>query len=427
MTLRPGDEIEVAVEKPAAGGRMIARHQGQVVLVAGAVPGEQVTARVEWVEKRLAFAAAIRILAPSVDRRPHSGDALCGGCAYAHIAYARQLTLKSQVIGDAFARVGRIPLEASVPVLGSPEDGYRMRARLHVRGRRAGFYREGTHDLCDAGATGQLTRAAMTVVEEVLAHLSDRALEVRSVELSENIAADERALHLEIAATAADVTAALAAAMTVGGLTGLTARTEAGAFHDAGVPRVADPLATLTQGRVEAGALRRRPASFFQANRFLIANLVGAVLEGIPADGDVLDLYAGVGLFAVSLAASGRRGVTAVEGDRVSGADLADNAGPYAGTLRVIVGRVEDHVAPDERAAETILADPPRTGISRDAMEAIVRHRPRRVVYVSCDPPTMARDARRLLDAGYGLTSLEGFDLFPNTPHVETVGILDRR
>src|SRR6185436_17739453 len=112
----PGDLIELDVEKPAAGGRMIARHGGQVVLVLGAIPGERVRARVERVEKRLAFASAAEILTPSADRRERTADPLCGGCVYAHIDYARQVALKSEVIADAFIRIGRIPLESPVPV-----------------------------------------------------------------------------------------------------------------------------------------------------------------------------------------------------------------------------------------------------------------------------------------------------------------------
>src|SRR5687767_6781641 len=152
----PGDVIELDVEKPAAGGRMIARHEGRIVLLLGGIPGERVRARVERVVKQLAFASAIDIVAASADRRSVFPDPLCGGCVFAHMDYARQVTLKSEIVGDAFLRIGRIPLESPVPVAPSPESGYRLRARLHVVGGRAGFFREGTHQLCDAGATRQL-------------------------------------------------------------------------------------------------------------------------------------------------------------------------------------------------------------------------------------------------------------------------------
>ena len=196
--LTPGEEIPVAIEKPAAGGRMIARHDGQVLLVSGAIPGERVTVRIERVEKRLAFASTTRILEPSPDRRDGVPDALCGGCVYAHIAYPRQVALKAGIIADAFTRIGRIPLEATVSVAASPEAAYRMRARLHVGRDTAGFYREGTHEICDARETRQLSAASMDAIDAVLSALGDARADVVSLELSENMAADERAMHLDV-------------------------------------------------------------------------------------------------------------------------------------------------------------------------------------------------------------------------------------
>ena len=192
-----------------------------------------------------------------------------------------------------------------------------------------------------------------------------------------------------------------------------------------GTPFVSDPLPVLTGGRAGSGVLGRHADVFFQANRFLLPELVSAVLDSVLPDGDVLDLYAGVGLFSVSLAMTGRERVTAVEGHRASVRDLMENASACGPSLRVIGESVEDYLRVDGAAAATIVVDPPRTGISRAAIDAVVRSRAPRIVYVSCDPPTMARDARRLLDGGYRLTGLRAFDLFPNTPHVETVGVFD--
>jgi len=424
--LTPGDEIDLAIEKPAAGGRMIARHDGQILLVGGAIPGERVSVRIERVEKRLAFASAIRILAPSSDRRDAGSDPLCGGCVYAHIAYPRQVALKAEIVTDAFTRIGHIPIESPVPVAASPESGYRMRARLHVRSDAVGFYRENTHEMCDARQTHQLLFESMTAIDAALAALGDARVDIASLELSENMAADERAFHLDVIPDARDLEPSLTRAITAAGLTGCTARGRAGPLVRAGDPAVADPLAALTDGRAESGHLRRQPASFFQGNRYLLPDLVVAVLEATPSGGGILDLYAGVGLFSVALAATGRDDITAVEGDRQSAADLKENAGSYPSAIRTLVGRVEDHVARRREIAATVIVDPPRSGISREAMDIIARHGARRIIYVSCDPPTMARDARRLLDAGYHLESLRAFDLFPNTPHVETVGVFDR-
>ena len=421
--MTPGQELEVTIEKPAAGGRMIARHQGQILLVLGAVPGERVIARVERAERRLAFAETVRVLDSSVDRRAVAFDPRCGGCAYAHVQYPRQLALKADVIQDAFTRIGRIPLPGPVDVAASPESGSRMRARLHVRNGRVGFYREGTHEICDAAQTGHLLDESIRAATAAVEALTSQGISVASIELAENIAADQRAIHVEASAGSTVTQAALTAAMKAGGLTGCTARAQGGRLLTAGAPTVSDPLPVLTSGRAGSGELHRHPESFFQTNRFLLPQLVGAVLDAVPSAGEVLDLYAGVGLFSVSLAATGRERIIAVEGDRTSGADLQHNATGCGAAIRVVVCSVEQHLARRAHRADTIVVDPPRTGISKEAMEAVVRHGASRVIYVSCDPATMARDARRLLDGGYVLESLRAFDLFPNTPHVETLGV----
>src|SRR5262245_57915045 len=163
----PGSLVDVTIERPAAGGEMLARVEGRIVFVSGAIPGERVTARIERVAKQVAHARVVDVLEPSPDRREAFADPSCGGCLYSHIAYPRQLAIKGQVIADAFARIGKLTLPAPVPVEASPEDGYRMRARLHVRGSRLGFFREGTHDICDARATRQLLPATADALERL--------------------------------------------------------------------------------------------------------------------------------------------------------------------------------------------------------------------------------------------------------------------
>jgi 23S rRNA (uracil1939-C5)-methyltransferase len=436
MSLFEGQEVELLIEKPASGGRMIARHLGQVVLVRGAIPGERVRAWIERAEKRMAYAVTREVVDASPDRRPAGpegpgkNDPLCGGLLYSHIAYARQLAIKSDVIRDAFGRLGRYPIDQPIDVAGSPEEGYRMRARFHVHGARAGFYREGTHQLCDAGATKQLHAGTVAAVERLAAALDREAAgDVVSITIAENIAGDERAAHLELAPRARISDEGLARAAADAQLTGVSAMEPGmGEWRTTGDPAVSDPLTALAGDRAGEGTLRRHAASFFQGNRYLLAPLVEAVAAAVPDTGEVLDLYAGVGLFSVALAALGRLEVTAVEGDRVSGADLRENARPHAPRLHAHVASVEAHLASRSRGRRpsTLVVDPPRTGLSKEAAESIVRLAAPRLVYVSCDPPTLARDARRLLDAGYTLDSLRAFDLFPQTPHIEVLAIWSR-
>ena len=178
MPLQPESEVTLTIEKPVAGGRMLARHEGQVVFVAGAIPGERVRARVERVSKQLAFAETIDVLEASPERRPAIVDWACGGSLYSHIAYERQLALKSETVSDSFARIGKIQLPGPVPVMPSEEHGYRMRARLHAQQGTFGFFREGTHDLCDAAATRQLLPATIDALERLQQSVTEAGIDV---------------------------------------------------------------------------------------------------------------------------------------------------------------------------------------------------------------------------------------------------------
>jgi 23S rRNA (uracil1939-C5)-methyltransferase len=416
-----GSVLTLDVEKPAAGGRMLARHHGRVVLVWGAIPGERVTARVDQTKKSVAFATTIEVLSASPDRRALVSDSRCGGNVLAHVAYERQRLLKGEIIRDAFGRIGRIPLERVPDVMASPERGYRMRARLHAVNGRLGFYREESHELCDASATGQLLESTSAWIAEAEESLRTKSLkDVTGVEISENIAGDERACHLDLRAGANPSAYSTLAA----GLVGLTAqpadRLEAGML--AGIPQVVDVIQVPDGDPGLRLRLVRSVRAFFQGNRFLVESLLRQVMALVTDEGPILDLYAGGGLFGLGLLGAGLEDVTLVEGDPISGADLQVNAEPYRPRARVERASVETFLAGRRSLRPaTIIVDPPRTGLSRDAVAGIVAMMPRQVVYVSCDVATLARDARALVDGGYTLSSITGLDLFPNTAHVETV------
>ena len=428
----PGTLLDLMIERPAVGGRMIARHAGRIILVLGAIPGERVRARVERSRRDMSLASVEEVIAADKDRRPTSGETSCGGNVFAHIAYPRQLSLKREIVADAFARIGRLSLPEGMAIAPSPERGYRLRARLYVAGTRLGFLHRGSHRPCDAAGTGQLTAETGEVLDRLQRVLALQAagIGIRAVDLAESIAGDQRAAHLWLDRGRPASAETLSSLGAVRGITGVSAsvRRADPQRHVSGDPVVAEPWSTMLPSwpRLPESALCRRPAAFFQGNRFLLASLIERVLAELTA-GPVVDLYAGVGVFALAAAASGADDVTAVEDDPISADDLAANARAAGGRVRVVRRTVERYLRASQRASSGIwIVDPPRTGLSRDARGRIASAGPPRLVYVSCDVATLARDLRALGDAGYTLRRLDGFDLFPNTAHIELVATLER-
>jgi 23S rRNA (uracil1939-C5)-methyltransferase len=401
---------------------MIARTGGQIVLVAGAIPGERVRARVERVGKGVAFAETVAVEEPSPDRRDPFPDRHCGGCLFSHIAYPRQLEIKSQVIADAFARIAHVPLPAPVRVVPSPEDGYRMRARLHVRGGRVGFFREASHTVCDPRPTRQLLESTCDALERFAAALRSLAVDAaREIEIAENVEASQRAFALDLSAGVDP--RALERLAGTDGVTGLTTP-----FGTCGNPYVSDTIALEDSSPVR---LRRHVGSFFQGNRHLLRDFVSHVVGQVPPGGQLIDLYAGVGLFSICAARTRGARAAAVEGDRLAASDLAANAEAADAAVTPICQSVEEFIVGTDvrsqpEAGLTVIVDPPRTGLAPAAADGLLhRLRPDRIIYVSCDVATLARDARKFVDAGYAIRRAEAFDLFPNTPHVETIVVFD--
>jgi 23S rRNA (uracil1939-C5)-methyltransferase len=306
-----------------------------------------------------------------------------------------------------------------------------MRARLHAQGGKLGFFREGTHQLCDVSPTRQLLPSTVEWIqraEETIAR--ERLTGLAGLEIAENIRGDVRVCHLELhGGTDASPFAALAP-----GLAGLSAeRTDrAGVTQLSGTSTIADTVRLSDAANGASVVFERDVRAFFQGNRYLVEPLVRRVIA-LLAPGPVVDLYAGVGLFGLSAAAAGWKEVTLVEGDSVSGADLQRNAAALGAAAKVDRRSVEAFLRSGTRKAATpaygeatFIIDPPRTGLSRDALTGIVDKRPARIVYVSCDPATMARDARMFVDAGYTMGDVTAMDMFPNTAHVETVVAFSR-
>ena len=427
------DLLELEIERPVAGGRMLARRDGQIVFVSGAIPGELVRARIERTSKQSTFAQTVEILRASPDRREPPCDPACGGSTFAFIQYERQLALKRQILIDAFHRLAKIELPATLPVAASPERDYRLRARLHPDRGRVGYFLEGSHSVCDAASTGQVSADAVSAAARIVNALGGHAKHCEAALVSENIAATERVIHLEPreGARLDDAADALASAASASGpaVTGVTMIVRGALKIIHGSAYVTDSASDLFHVHVpfKASATWTRSAPpFFQANRHLVGSLVRQVLASVGPAERVVDLYAGVGLFSVAIAAAGAR-VVAVEGDAAAVKDLHLNAKPFGGRLDVSATAVEEAAArPPHDRPDVIVLDPPRSGASAKTIEGIANWRVPKLVYVSCDPPTLARDAARLIARGYKLESFEAFDMFPNTPHVESIACLTR-
>ncbi|HOT57471.1 MAG TPA: class I SAM-dependent RNA methyltransferase [Ornithinibacter sp.] len=419
-SLAVGDEVEVDVTTIAHGGHCIARHEGQVLFVRHALPGERVLARVTetGAGERFVRADAVAMLSASPDRVtppcPWSGPGRCGGCDLQHVSLPRQRRLKADVVREQFSRLARLDVDVTVEPVPGDDAGLDWRTRVEFAvgaDGRAGLRRHRSHEI---------------------------------------VAVD----HCRIAAPGVDRLR-------------VTGRTWPGTDAvDAVAPSVGDAVAVVVPGgeaplvreRVVVGAGGEREFTlsargFWQVHPGAAQTFVDAVLEAAaPRAGErALDLYAGVGLFAAALArAVGPSGqVIAIESDAAACAHARDNLADLP-QVAVLAARVDDAFGvprPSRRgsssqrgsrprkpsrstlvpaSADVVVLDPPRTGAGKGVCAEIAAMAPRAVVYVACDPAALARDTAYFADLGYRLDTLRAFDAFPMTHHVECVALLTK-
>ncbi|HJQ69169.1 MAG TPA: class I SAM-dependent RNA methyltransferase [Blastocatellia bacterium] len=389
-SLSVGDVVEVTTERLAFGGDAVARHDGLAIFVPFAAPAERLRIRITERKKNFARGVIEEIITPSPSRRapPCRYFGECGGCQLQHLSYDEQLKAKAGFVGDALARIGRIPWDREIEIRSAAEFGYRSRAQVKIEHDadhlRIGFNHAASHAVCDVESC------------PVLAPQLDRAL----VSLRSSFAGGGFGSELP-----AEVEMAL-------GQSGVSIEPELEGFSAAPVSRkIGDMNYTF-------GA-----STFFQANYLLLEDFVKEATAGYSGD-VACDLYAGVGLFTLPLALSFDR-VIGVESDPRAAYFAKKNiAASNAANVELRNTRVESWLKGINSAPDLILLDPPRSGAA-EAIGEIARLKPARVAYVSCDPATLARDLRKLVDARYRLSSVVAFDLFPQTYHVETVAKLD--
>jgi 23S rRNA (uracil1939-C5)-methyltransferase len=386
-----GAIIELELTGMAYGGAAIGRHEGRAIFVTGGISRERVRARIRQDKGRFALADLVEVLEPSparvTPRCSHVGQ--CGGCHWQHIDYAAQLTFKGQIVRDQLARIGGLPEVDVRPTLPSqPAWAYRSHATFHpARDGRLGFIgvddrRVIAIDECPISRPELLSLAGSLPAQAQRFHPGDRVrVQVGS----------ERDTYL----------------------VAVSAREDSPAQVIAG--------AAAVQYTVKGKAFRVSAGSFFQVNVAQAAALVDQVmawLEPVQA-GTVLDLYSGVGLFSAFLAECADR-LIAIESFPQAVEDARFNLRQHA-NIEFHTGAVELLLGTLGAPVEAAVVDPPRAGMNPAALEALIGSAPARLAYVSCDPSTLARDARRLVAAGYHLDHVQPVDMFPQTYHIEAV------
>ncbi|MCL4217478.1 MAG: class I SAM-dependent RNA methyltransferase [Candidatus Hydrogenedentes bacterium] len=381
-------ETQLEITALAHGGQGVGRIEGRVCFVDYALPGDTVEVRVTRTTKNASWAEIVSVIEASPHRtsgvcEPH----YCGSCAWKHFAYPAQLEWKQRIVGDCLKRIGR--LEATVEVREAPELrlGYRTRAQFHGNGEHWGFFAPHSHDVVPV-ASCPLCHDELNKAFQKLKSLKKTG----TVELTVNPEGTDVLVWSR---------------KPVAGLTALFPQTQS--LHDA------KPRATfLFDGVPVVNGV------FSQSSLLLNRLLVRTVRELTEGAGSILDLYCGNGNFTLTLPASVK-----VNGIDHSGAAIAAAEALRRGAYRT--GKEEDFVrSMDKQHWDAIVLDPPRTG-AKGLSEALGKAKTDAIVYVSCDPATLARDLAVLAAANWRLTRCVLVDMFPNTPHMETVCRLERK
>ena len=426
---KPARTAVVQIEKPIYGGAFLGRIEGKATFVPLTLPGEQ--ARVRMVDEKRSYISAEpeEIIASSPNRVvpgcPHFGA--CGGCNYQHASYAAQLALKQAILRETFERSG-VPPPEKIDVLAGDPWQYRNRIRVAFdRSGQAGYRGRRSHEIisireCPISAP-TLAAAALNAAE--LLRRSGTSLQLSEISLFCN--SDETAMLASVFLREAAESRVLEPFAkewierfpSLKGIEFVLADPQQGAtrnLHEVGEHSL--------RYRVDGIDYRVDHGAFFQINRWLLDGFVDRIVSG-RAGSLAWDLFAGVGLFTRRLATSFER-VIAVESApaaiRALTANLRNTTGTpvQAETLQFLRSHSRS-TKPD-----LVVVDPPRAGLGAEVTSVLADIAPPEIVYVSCDPATLARDLRGLLQAGYGIVSATLADLFPQTFHLETVVRLQR-
>jgi 23S rRNA (uracil1939-C5)-methyltransferase len=433
--LKPGEVQEADIVDLAHDGRGIARVDGKAVFIDGALPGERVRFRLIKRRRQLDEAGLVEVLIASPDRVApacaHFG--ICGGCSLQHLSAAAQVEAKQRQLLDNLQRIGRVRPERVLAPLRGPQWAYRRRARLgvkyvHKKGRvLAGFREREKPYLADIQRCEILPQPLAALPRDLAALVE--TLSIREKIPQVEVAAGDEATALVFRVLEAPAAQDIEKIAAFGAKQGVQIFLQSGGLDTV---RPLHPHYSPLSYAVDAGrvVIEFGPVDFIQINREINVSMVAAALGLLlPTRNDaVLDLFCGLGNFTLPLAHRARR-VVGVEGDAL----LAAKAG--ANATRNGIGNaaffVENLFEPTQFGSwandryELVLLDPPRAGAC--ALLARMAHwRPRRVVYISCHPGSLARDAEILVySQGFKLTCAGVMDMFPHTTHVESIAVFE--
>ena len=434
--------MDITIEKLIYGGEGLAHHDGSAVFVPFVLPAERVAVEAVEQKKKFVRGRVERILQAAPERVaarcPHFGA--CGGCDYQHIPYEAQLKFKADILRETLRRIGKIEWAAEITTHGSPPWAYRNRAQWKVRPLEVVGHDVSSETGADRSAKlgvgyFRANSTALCAVEDcsIISPLLLKTL------LSLRAALAAGALPRGLREIEAFVDAADAKLLLTATFAGFPSRA---AEHAETFRRVVPEIVSLlfhdpSHDRMElygpgfveyaAGGISYRVGhfSFFQVNRFLVEELASEVVERAEVGRLAIDLFAGVGLFSIPLAKRFAQ-VLAVESNPAAARDLEMNT-RGKGSIEVRSAEVEQFLKRNKERPELVVLDPPRAGMTPESVERVGRLRPERITYVSCEPPTLARDLVLFRNAGYDCTEVHLFDLFPQTFHMETVVRLRRR
>jgi len=408
--------ITFPLEKLTYGGEAMGRYAGKAIFVPFGLPGETVRARITEERKNFARAELLDVLTASpariAPRCVHFGK--CGGCAYQHLAYPDQLAAKTDILRDQLTRIGKIQNPPLQPIVAAPRPwNYRNHIQFHLdENARLGFIATSALSPRDSaplkiipvtechlpedelnalwpnlhfepGAPFQ--RVALRAGEELLLILESDAPETPELELEAEISV----VHL---------------------------------FEEHAVTLAGDDHLLMT---VKNRLFRVSAASFFQVNTAMAEKMVEHVLALLPARAPlILDVYCGVGLFSAFLAPRAEK-LIGIELSPSACEDFAINLDEFD-NVELYEAAAEDVLPALALRPAVILVDPPRAGLEKPALDAILASGAPTLIYVSCDPSTLARDAARLIAGGYTLQQVTPFDLFPQTYHIESISLFTR-